>query len=168
MRGSHTFISLLSKFLAQFPVFHGSSNPYYGIAIPSSASRLWLLLEFLGFLPIYVLHYVLPAWLGYNVVSDRFTGDLVVWVALVTGDPTVADSLLARHLLTLARGADHSFYVTARLGRLASRSGEHPDYLRQQLVLYRELGLSAVVINTTEDSIEESLQRMLTIVEGGS
>jgi len=168
MRGSHTFVSLLSRFLARFTAFQGPSNPYYGIAVPSSASRLWLIIEFLGFLPIYVLQYVLPAWLGYTVISDRFTGDLVVWAALVTGDPTLADSLLARHLKALARGADHAFYVTARLGRLASRSGEHPDYLRRQLMLYGELGLGAVVIDTTEDSMEESLQRMLTIIEGGS
>jgi len=54
MRGSHNFVSLLSRFLVRFPAFHGLFNPYYGIAVPPSASRLWLLLEYLGFLTLYI------------------------------------------------------------------------------------------------------------------
>jgi len=167
MRGSHTFVSLLSRFLARFPAFHGLSNPYYGIAIPPSASRLWLLLEYLGFLPIYLLQYAIPARLGYTVVSDRFTADLVVWVALVTDDPTVTDSLLARHLMALMRRAGSLFFVTAGLGRLVDRSGEDPGYLRCQLALYRRLSLNASIIDTTEETPKESLNRVLAIMDGG-
>ena len=167
MRGSHTFVSLLSRFLARFPAFRGLSNPYYGIAVPSSASRLWLLLEYLGFLPIYVLQYALPAWLGCTVVSDRFTADLVVWVVLVTGDPTVTDSLLARHLMALMRRAGSLFYVTAGPGRLVARSGEDPGYLSRQLALYGKLRLNTNIIDTTDETPKESLNKILAIIDGG-
>jgi len=167
MRGSHTFVSLLSRFLARFPAFHGRSNPYYGIAVPPSASRLWLILEYLGFLPIYLLQYALPSWLGYTVVSDRFTVDLVVWVALVTEDPLVTDSLLARHLMALMRRANHLFFVTAGLGRLVARSGEDPRYLRRQMALYGKFGLNANIIDTTDDTPRDSLNRVLAIIDGG-
>jgi len=166
MRGSHTFVSLLSRFLARFPVFHGFSNPYYGIAVPPSASRLWLLLEYLGFLPIYLLQYVLPVCLGYTVVSDRFTADLVIWVALVTDDPTVTDSLLARHLMALMRRAGSLFYVTAGQVRLVARSGEDPGYMKRQLALYRKLSLNANLIDTSDETPKESLNRILAILDG--
>ena len=165
MRGSHTFVSRLSRFLARFPAFHGSSNPYYGISV--SSSRLWFLLEYIGFLPIYILQYVLPTRLGYTVVSDRFTADLVVWVALVTNNPEVTDSLLARHLMALMRRAGPLFFVTAGLGPLVARSGEDPEYLRRQLALYEKLGLNAHIIDTTDETPRDSLNRVLAIIDGG-
>ncbi len=167
MRGSHTFVSLISRFLARFTAFQGSSNPYYGIAIPPSASRLWLLLEYIGFLPIYLLQYALPSWLGYTIVSDRFTADLVIWVALVTDDPTVTDSLLSRHLMALMRRAGSLFFVTAGLGRLVARSGEDPVFLRRQLAFYNKLGLNSNIIDTTDDTPRDSLNRVLAIIDGG-
>ena len=167
MRGSHTFVSRLSRFLARFPAFHGSSNPYYGIAVPPSASRLWLLLEYLGFLPIYLLQYVLPSWLGFTIVSDRFTADLVIWVALVTDDPKVPDYLLARHLMSLMRRAGSLFFITAEVGHLVARSGESPGYLRRQLALYEKLGLNTHIIDTTDEAPRDSLNRVLAILDGG-
>ena len=167
MRGSHTFVSRLSRFLSRFPAFHGTSNPYYGITVPPSASRLWLLLEYLGFLPLYVLQYILPAWRGYTIVSDRFTADLVVWVALVTDDPTVTDSLLARHLMALMRRAGSLIFVTAEVGLLAARSGEDPGYLRRQLALYGKIGLNTHIIDTTDETPKDSLNRVLGILDGG-
>jgi GTPase SAR1 family protein len=167
MRGSHTFVSLLSRFISRFPAFHGPSNPYYGIAVPPNASRLWLILEYLGFLPIYLLQYALPTWFGYTVVSDRFTADLVIWVSLVTDDPTVTDSLLAKHLVALMRRAGPLFFVTADLANLAARSGEDPGYLRRQLALYRRLSLNANIIDTTDETLKGSLRRIMAIIGGG-
>ena len=167
MRGSHTFVSRFSRFLARFPAFHGSSNPYYGIAVPPSASGLWLILEYLGFLPIYILQYVLPALRGYTIVSDRFTSDLVVWIALVTDDPTDTNSILAKHLMALMRRDGSLFFITAGVKRLAARSGEDPGYLRRQLALYEKLGLSAHIIDTTDEVPRDSLNRVLAILDGG-
>ena len=43
MRGSHTLISIIARFLSKFTAFRGYDNPYYRISIPSGAKRVWQL-----------------------------------------------------------------------------------------------------------------------------
>jgi len=79
----------------------------------------------------------------------------------------VTDSLLARHLMALMRRAGFLFYVTAGPGCLVARSGEGPGYLRRQLALYGKLRLNTNIIDTTDETPKESLNRILAIIDGG-
>jgi len=72
MRGTYTLASLLARFLSKFAPFRGSDNPYHGISIPSSARRIWQLLEFISTLPILLTRFVLSSLLGYVVVAERY------------------------------------------------------------------------------------------------
>jgi len=165
MRGSHTLVSILSRLLSRFPIFRGGFNPYYGVAVPRSMARLWFVLEYLGALPVILLRFILPCFLGYVVVADRYVLDLVVWVALVTGDEGFLRSILARHLLVLASRSDTAFLVTADPRELARRGGGELNVLRRQNYLYASLKIGACVVDTTGKTPSESLEQVLELLE---
>jgi len=86
MRGTHTLASLLMRFLSKFAPLRGSDNPCYGVSIPSSARRIWQLLEFIFVLPILLIRFVVPSLLGYMVIAERYLPDFLVWASLTTRD----------------------------------------------------------------------------------
>jgi len=165
MRGSHTFVSLLSRFLSRFPVFRGGFNPYYGVAIPRPMARLWLILEYLGALPIILWRFILPSVLGYTVVAERYVADLLVWIALITDDDGFLSDILARHLLVLASRACPAFLVIADPEELARRGGGELNVLRRQNCLYEAVRKGAYVVETTGKTPSESLREVLQILE---
>lgn len=165
MRGSHTLVSFLSRLLSRFPVFKGGFNPYYGVTVPRSMARLWSILEYMSALPVMLLRFILPSFLGYTVVADRYALDLVVWVALVTGDDGFLKGILARHLLSLASRAGPIFLVIADPEALARRSGEELDLLKRQICLYEAVGDGAFVVDTTGKTPPESLKEVLGVLE---
>lgn len=165
MRGSHTFVSLLSRFLSRFSCFRGGFNPYYGVNVPKRMIRLWWFLEYAGALPIILLRFVLPSFLGYVIIADRYVLDLVVWIALITNDNSFHTSVFARHLVLLALRSRFRFFIVADLKELVKRSGDKTTILRRLLDLYRSLDINAHVINTTGKSPEESFKEILSVLE---
>jgi thymidylate kinase len=161
MRGSHTFISVLSRFLSRFDNFRNGLNPYYGIRIPRSLIMLWYFLEYVSSLPAILLKFVLPSFLGSVVIADRYVLDLVVWVVLITDDDSFLGTVFARHLALLALRTEFRFFVVADLETLAARSGEEPVWLNGQLHLYKSLGIEAYTIDTTRKNPEESLKEIM-------
>jgi len=166
MRGSHTFISILSRFLSRFNSFKGEFNPYYGIKVSKRMVRLWYFLEYVSSLPIILLRFVLPSFFGYVIIADRYVVDLVVWVALITNDDSFLRTVFAKHLVSLALRSKFRFFIVADLEELAERSGEKTAKLRRQLDLYRSFDLKAYVINTTGKSPQDSLREILGVLEG--
>lgn len=164
MRGSHTLASILSKALSRLGAFKGGLNPYYGIAIPRSLTKLWQLLEWASAIPIILARYVLPSAFGRIVIGDRFVQDLIVWIAITTDDASFPNSLLSRHLLSLASRSGFHFLVTAKLEELVRRSGNDPEFLMKQLTLYEAIAkaMGAPVIDTTNKGIDESFEELLS------
>ncbi len=161
MRGTHTLASLLARFLSRFTLFRGSDNPYYGISIPEHARRVWQLIEFISVLPILLIRFMLPCFLGRVVVAERYVPDFLIWVSLTTRDADYLKSLEARFLLAISMKAHVKVYVTASEAELAKRRGGevNREFLRRQLKLYDEMAelVKAYKIDTTGRSVKETL-----------
>ena len=168
VRGTHTLASLLARFLSRFILFRGSDNPYYGISIPNHAKRVWQLIEFTSVLPILLIRFILPCFLGYVVIAERYLPDFLVWVSLTTRDAGYLRSLEARFLLALSMKADVKVYVTASKAELAKRRGEevNREFLSRQLKLYDKVAklVRAYKIDTTERSVKETLGYLLNLI----
>jgi thymidylate kinase len=168
MRGTHTLASLLARFLSRFTPFRGSDNPYYGISIPDYAKRVWQLIEFVSVLPILLVRFMLPCFLGYVVIAERYLPDFLVWVSLTTRDASYLRSLEARFMLTLSMKADVKVCVTASEAELAKRRGGEVncEFLSRQLKLYDKVVklVKAYQIDTTRRSVEETLGYLLSLI----
>jgi len=162
MRGSHTFTFLMAKILSRFDFFKGSENPYYNIRIPKKLKRLWQFLEFLGALPIILGGFLIPSHMGDWIMADRYTLDLAVWICLTTRDHSFIGKFEAKVLIMLAKRTSTKFYVTANLEELKRRT-EKLWFPREQLSLYDKLAetVDAHIIDTTNKSVDESLQEVL-------
>ena len=166
MRGSHTFTSLTAKILSRFDFFKGSENPYYNIRIPKNLKRLWQLLEFLSALPVIIGGFLIPSLMGYWILADRYTLDLAVWLSITTRDHNFFKKFEAKVLIALAKKTNAKFYVTANLEELKRRS-EKLWFPKEQLRLYGKLAetVDAHIIDTTNKSVDESLQEVLTVLD---
>ena len=169
MRGTHTLASLFARFLSKFTIFRGPDNPYYGMSIPSCMKRLWQLMEFISALPVLLFRFMLPSFLGYIVIAERYVPDFLVWVSLTTRDRCYLKKLEARFMLALSMKAYVKVYVTASEAELAKRrSGEvNQKFLSRQLKLYDRLAklVKAYKIDTTGRSVEETLDSLLSLVQ---
>jgi len=168
MRGTHTLASLLARLLSRFAIFRGSGNPYYGISIPNSMKRVWQLVEFVSVLPILLVRFMLPRFLGYIVIAERYLPDFLVWVTLTTREIGYLRSLEARFILALIMKVDVKVYVTASKTELARRRGGEVshEFLRRQLRLYDNIAklVRAYKIDTTERGVAETLGYLLNLI----
>jgi len=166
MRGSHTITSLVSKFLSRFDFFNGPENPYYAIRIPKNLKILWQFLEFLGALPVIFGKFLIPNLLGYYILADRYVLDLAVWISLTTNDYDFFRKFEAKFLITLTTQTSAKFYVNANIKKLKGRKGNF-WFAQKQLQLYDKLAkiVGAHIIDTTDKSVDQSLQEVLKVIE---
>jgi thymidylate kinase len=167
MRGSHTFTSLMAKIFSRFDAFKGSENPYYNIRIPKNFKRFWQFLEFFSALPVIIGSFLIPSLISYQVLADRYTLDLVVWICLTTRDYSFLKRFEAKVLIALSMKINAKFYVTANVEELKRRN-EKSWFLKEQLCLYYKLAetVDAHAIDTTNKSVDESVQEVLTVLKG--
>jgi len=168
MRGTHTLASMLARFLSKFTTFRGSDNPYYGISIPNHMKRLWQLMEFLSVLPILLVRFMLPSFLGYTVIAERYIPDFLVWVVIITDDPNYLSSISARFLLALALRAKVKIYVKADFQKLIERRMDmNPSFIMKQLILYEKLAecMDSLTLDTTNRSVNESMNILLAFLD---
>jgi len=169
MRGTHTLASIFARLLSKLSTFRGSDNPYYGISIPSSMKRMWQLMEFISVLPILLLRFILPCFLGYVVVAERYLPDFVVWVSLTTRDTDYLKNLEAKFILALSMKADVRVCIMVSEAELAKRRREevNREFLSRQLKLYDELAklVRAYKIDTTGRSVKETINELLNVVQ---
>lgn len=164
MRGSHTFASVAARFLSRFNSYKGTSNPYYDIAIPERQSRFWQALECLSAAPVILLKFVLPDWLGYTIVADRYVIDFIVWVEITTDNQDFGKGFVAKCAARLARRCQLLLFVTANPEILARRSGMEVELLTRQIQLYHSFtdthALEVHTIETSQSSEESSFERV--------
>jgi thymidylate kinase len=169
MRGTHTLASILARFLSKFVTFKGSDNPYYGISIPSCMRRLWQLMEFISALPVLLFRFMLPSFLGYTVIAERYVPDFLAWVSTTTRDEDYLERLEARFMLALSAKANVRIYVTASEAELTKRRGGEvgQKFLSRQLKLYDRLAkiVKAYKIDTTDRDIKETLNELLNLIQ---
>ena len=168
MRGTHMLAFMLAKFLFKFATFRGLDNPYYGISISSRMKKLWQLIEFVSALPILLVRFMLPSFLGYTVIAERYIPDFLVWVVITTDDPSYLSSISARFLLALALRAKVKIYVKADLQKLIERRMDmNPSFIMKQLILYEKLaeGINSLTLDTTNRSVDESMNSLLAFLD---
>jgi GTPase SAR1 family protein len=165
MRGTHTLASLFARFLSKFATFRGSDNPYYGISIPSCMRRLWQLLEFISVLPVLLFRFMLPSFLGYTVIAERYVPDFIVWVSVTTRDEDYLERFEVRFMLALSVRAYVRVYVTTSLAELVKRRcGEvNLKFLAEQIKLYNALAklIKSYKVDTTGRDVDSSLREVL-------
>jgi len=166
MRGSHTVTSLVSKLLSRLDFFEGTENPYYAIRIPKNLRVLWQFLEFLGAIPVIFGKFLIPSFLGYYILADRYVLDLAVWICLTTNDFDFLQKFEAKILIALTRRTSAKFYVVANIEKLKSSKGDF-WFPREQLQLYGKLAeiVGAHIIDTIDKSVDQSLEEVLKVVD---
>lgn len=170
LRGTHTFASVLARFLRRFKVFQGDDNPYYGLSVPSNFRCLWQIIEFISIIPIWLCRFVLPRLLGYTIIGERSILDFIVWISLTTRDLNFPHKFLGRTVLALGLKNYFNVYVRADLNVLLNRRRTEPTLLPMptQLVVYDVLAktLKTPTIDTTDKSVGKSFQELLgTLVD---
>ena len=127
------------------------------------------MLEFISVLLILLFRFMLPSFLGYTVIAERYVPDFIVWVSVTTRDEDYLKRLEARFMLALSMKANVRVYVTASEAELARRRGGEVNqkFLSRQLKLYDRLAklVKAYKIDTTERSVEETLDSLLSLVQ---
>jgi DNA polymerase III delta prime subunit len=165
MRGTHTLASILARFLSKFVTFKGSDNPYYGISIPSCMRRLWQLMEFISALPVLLFRFMLPSFLGYTVIAERYIPDFITWVSVTTRDEDYLKRFETKFMLALSVRADVRVYVTASEAELVKRRwGEvNLKFLAEQIRLYDVLAklIGSYRVDTTGRDVNSSLREVL-------
>ena len=165
MRGSHTFTSLTAKIFSKFDYFKGSENPYYNIKIPKNFNRFWQFLEFFSALPVIIGSFLIPSLIGYQVLADRYTLDLAVWIRLTTRDNSFLKRFEAKVLIAMSKKTNAKFYVTTNVEELKKRTAKlwFPE---EQLRLYNRLAVAidAYTIDTTNKSVDASFQEVLNVL----
>lgn len=160
-RGTHLLASLLARFLSGFKSFKGLDNPYYRISIPLRLRSLWVLIEFVSFIPYYLLRKFLS--LKLIVVGDRGTLDFIVWVMTTLNYYSFPRTLIGGFLLRLA-SREKAIYVTADFSTLLERATDTPtQFLLRESACYMVLAkhYAECVINTTLRNPRESLHELL-------
>jgi DNA polymerase III delta prime subunit len=165
MRGTHTLASILARFLSKFVTFKGSDNPYYGISIPSCMRRLWQLMEFISALPVLLFRFMLPSFLGYTVIAERYVPDFITWVSVTTRDEDYLKRFETKFMLALSVRTDVRVYVTASEAELVKRRwGEvNLKFLAEQIRLYDVLAklIGSYRVDTTGRDVNSSLREVL-------
>jgi len=167
MRGTHTLVSLLSRFLTKFTAFRGSENPYYKTTIPRNLKKLWQFIEFASALPIILIKLILLSALGSWVIAERYLPDFLTWVSLTTKDQHYPESIEAKFLLALSSKAHAKIYVTATLSELSRRRKETNHIsLCKQRKLYDRIAsdIHAKRLDTTDKSVDASLEDVLILL----
>jgi energy-coupling factor transporter ATP-binding protein EcfA2 len=166
MRGSHLIASLIASMLSKFKVFRGSDNPYYNIRIPGKLLKLWIILEFFSAIIIFLVKYVVRR----RVIGDRGLPDFIAWITLTTNYRRFHSSIFGRITYSLTTHYCKHIYVRCEAETIYSRrGGEVLIDPYKQLIVYDGIAkiLESPVIDTTNKSIEESMRRIYSIIEGG-
>lgn len=161
LRGTHLLASLLARFLSSFELFKGFDNPYYRISIPLQLRKLWVLIEFISFIPYYLLRKLIS--LMMLVVGDRGTIDFIVWIMATLNYYSFPRTLIGKFLLGLAL-REKAIYVTADFLTLLKRTTDTPiQFLLRESACYRVIAkyYAKCVIDTTLRSPRESLMELM-------
>ncbi|MEM1510018.1 MAG: hypothetical protein QW096_09165 [Thermofilaceae archaeon] len=164
-RGTHLLASLLARFLSSFRLFKGLDNPYYKISIPSQLRNLWVFIEFVSFIPHYLLRKLIS--LIVFVLGDRGTIDFIVWIMLTLNYYYFPRTLIGEFLLRLA-SKDKAIYVTAEPSTLLKRVIDTPTlFLLREIVYYRVLAkyYAECLVDTTLKKPSESLHELLKCLQ---
>lgn len=165
MRGTHTFASLLAMLISRFKTFRGKINPYHDISIPRRYRRFWQFIEIVSVLPIVIVRFIIPNFLGYYVIADRYLPDFLVWVSLTTEDDEYLNKLESKILISLTLKSKARIYLTAPLDVLMKRGHTDSLPIKKQIELYTKLAklVNAKTIDTGTCNEKDCLKQLSSL-----
>jgi len=119
---------------------------------------------------VVLFRFIIPS-ITKTVIAERYLPDFIVWVAVTTKDEGFLKSTWVKFLLAITSKAQIRIYVTADIRELMRRRNiSNEDFLRKQTKLYDIIAqaIGAHKLDTTNMSVEESLQRISVIVHDAS
>ena len=168
LRGTHTFASVLARFLRTFSIFSGSCNPYYNICIPRGMKGLWIWIELLSILPVILMRLVIPRLLGCVIIAERCLIDFLIWL-IITLKLSNVHSLVLSIILTLSKSlCSYTIYIRANENVLLYRRRNTTErYLIPiELRIYDKVTqiLNVPHVDTTNKFVHESVREILEII----
>ena len=134
-----------------------------------SAEKIWSIIEFISVLPWIIVKVNLAIFFGFTVVSDRYTIDSIISIAMRTRSPSFVESFLGKLLLRMMPKEAAVIYLDVDLDTVLKRKHDieyTADEIQGQIVLYRLLAekMGAYLIDTTMLSIEDVKTKVVDFV----
>ena len=175
IRGPHTLSYLLSIHLMKAGRVKETVNPYgrvkktLRIGGGPIVKTIWASFELISVLPLVLFKVLIPYWMGYTIIADRYVLDTMVTIAYHIEDPTFIEGRLARTLFWLIPRGSVLIHLDAEYETLAQRRErlvEPAEFIEFQKKCYGWLSeqTSAHYIDTSEKPIEEVSARIIEII----
>ena len=139
--------------------------------LPTSkyAEKIWQIIEFVSILPWIIVKVNLAIFFGFTVVSDRYTIDSIISIAMRTRSPSFVESFLGKLLLRMMPKEAAVIYLDVDLHTVLKRRHDieyTADEIQGQIVLYRLLAekMGAYLIDTTMLSIEDVEKKVVDYI----
>jgi thymidylate kinase len=149
---------------------------YFGFddATAGKIRRPWKVLELFSLMPAIAYRVLLPSFLGYTVVCDRYLIDTLVVLSYFLKDPRFASGKTARLLIRLIPKNALLIHLDTDTNTILARKRDEPltrelvDYYRNAYNTTVQLfTLPVVTIDTTYASVEAVQQKVLEMIERG-
>lgn len=171
----HTLSYLLLRLLRNNDADYLRMN-YFGFddATAGKIRRPWKVLELFSLMPAIAYRVLLPSFLGYTVVCDRYLIDTLVVLSYFLKDPRFASGKTARLLIRLIPKNALLIHLDTDTNTILARKRDEPltrelvDYYRNAYNTTVQLfTLPVVTIDTTYASVEAVQQKVLEMIERG-
>lgn len=134
-----------------------------------SAEKFWQIIEFISVLPWIIVKVNLAIFFGFTVVSDRYTIDSIISIAMRTRSPSFVESFLGKLLLRMIPKEAAVIYLDVDLHTVLKRRHDieyTADEIQGQIVLYRLLAekMGAYFIDTRMLSIEDVEKKVVDYI----
>jgi hypothetical protein len=171
IRALHTFALPTSRLLIRLGFYRtvsnqsGTSYPVIDLKRIPPVRKLWAYFEIFSMLPLVMTRVALPSFLGWVVVSERFTLDSIASISWLTEDETFFNSRPARILMGLIKQDYCLINLDCDYDTIVSRRGkisEPQKFIDTQEKIYSELSpkLQYWELNTSKFGINETQLRI--------
>ena len=175
IKSLHTLAYLISRIFESRGWHRLVKNPNNTIVsrfeLPNSrsAEKIWSIIEFISILPWIIVKVNLAIFFGFTVVSDRYTIDSIISIAMRTRSPSFVESFLGKLLLRMIPKEAAVIYLDVDLDTVLKRKHDieyTADEIQGQIVLYRLLAekMGAYLIDTTMLSIEDVEKKVVDYI----
>lgn len=172
----HTLSYLLLKLLSRTNP-EGQAINYFGFdgELERRIKTPWKILELISLFPAVIYRVLLPLWVGYIVVCDRYVLDTLVTLSFFLKEPEMISGISSRLLVRLIPGTSLLVHLDADKDIILQRKRDEP--LTEQLIEYYKIAYSAlarwsklkiIMIDTSIASVEEIQYKILSLIKMGN
>ena len=175
IRSPHSLAYLLSRLLIRIGFSRRVTNPYGHaqtiLSLPNSPKFkiFWGLLELISVKPLVLLKVILPLFLGYTIVAERYVPDTVVNIAYYAGNLDFLKSPTAMLFMRLVPRRSCLLHLDSNYSSILLRRGsiaDAADFIEFQRTAYKTILslVKAKSLNTSVLSIEQTFNEIKTAI----